>query len=436
MRQMSLPLLAKKDAESVYGVIENPKLSFKGERLRKGRHRLHSYPAMLHPMLVDCLIEQYTKEDDVIFDPFCGSGVTLLQSALKGRHAIGFDINPLALTIARAKTNRYDKESLWLEYRDIEAKMAAKRDDENDIDVPTIKNIDYWYRDDVIRDLGRIRYILKNGSYWYIDFFLALFALICRGQSLTRNGEFKRYRLKQADIDKKQNTVFAAFLSHARAMIDVFANEAAPTASSQPMQANAEDSFPEGLEYDAVISSPPYGDSRTTVAYGQFSSFGLDWISGIGEVRKAANIDSAGLGKPGELKAELRGFGILSELIESISRIDSKRAKEVLHFFNGYYKALRNTVGHLREGGTICLVVGNRRVKGIQVPLDQITAAFLESMGMKFQVIFARTIHNKVMPSRNSPNNVRGITSETMSKEFIVIFNKARALNAIRDAGC
>lgn len=427
MRQMSLPLLAKKEAESIYRVIENPQLSFKGERLRRGRHRLHPYPAMLHPLLVDSLIDQYAQDNDVIFDPFCGSGVTLLQSALKGHPAIGFDINPLALTIARAKTKHYDKARLWIEYKDIEAKIATSADDENKIDVPTIKNIDYWYRDDVIRDLGRIRYILKNENYQCGDFFLALFAFIGRGQSLTRQGEFKRYRLKPADIDKRQNTVFAAFLSHARAMIDVFANEPAPAADSHPMHANAEDVFPEGLEYDVVISSPPYGDSRTTVAYGQFSSFGLDWISGLGEVRKTANIDSAGLGRQSELDTALRDFGILSELIESISRLDSKRAKEVLHFFNGYYKALRNTVERLRNGGTICLVVGNRRVKGIQVPLDQITAAFLDSMGMTFNTILARTIHNKVMPSRNSPINVRGITSETMSKEFIVIFNKARA---------
>ena len=427
MRQMSLLLAAKKEAESIYRVIENPKLSFKGERLRRGRHMLHPYPAMLHPLLVDSLIDHYAKDNDVIFDPFCGSGVTLLQSALKGRQAIGFDINPLALTIARAKTKHYDNARLWLEYKAIEAKIEAKRDDESEIDVPTIKNMAYWYRDDVIRDLGRIRYILKNENYQYSDFFLTLFAFIGRGQSLTRQGEFKRYRLKPADMDKRQNTVFAAFLSHARAMIEVFANEPAPTADSQPMRANAEDAFPEGLEYDAVISSPPYGDSRTTVAYGQFSSFGLDWINGLGEVRKAANIDSAGLGRQSELDTALQDFGILSELIESISRLDSKRAKEVLHFFNGYYKALRNTVGHLRKGGTICLVVGNRRVKGIQVPLDQITAAYLESMGMTFNTILARTIHNKVMPSRNSPVNVRGVTSETMSKEFIVIFNKARA---------
>ena len=40
----------------------------------------------------------------LIFDPFCGSGVTLLESAVRGHDSIGFDINPLALLIAKTKT--------------------------------------------------------------------------------------------------------------------------------------------------------------------------------------------------------------------------------------------------------------------------------------------------------------------------------------------
>ena len=79
-------------------------LTFAGERLTRGRHRIHPYPAMLHPLLVDYLLEKYAKNNDLVLDPFCGSGVTLLQSSFKGYESIGFDINPLALQIARTKT--------------------------------------------------------------------------------------------------------------------------------------------------------------------------------------------------------------------------------------------------------------------------------------------------------------------------------------------
>lgn len=41
-------------------------------------------------------------------------------------------------------------------------------------------------------------------------------------------------------------------------------------------------------KWDVVLTSPPYGDSKTTVAYGQFSFFGNHWI-GIKDARKLDN---------------------------------------------------------------------------------------------------------------------------------------------------
>ena len=45
-------------------------------------------------------------------------------------------------------------------------------------------------------------------------------------------------------------------------------------------------------------------------------------------------------------------------------------------------------------------------------------------MGLKLENIFVRDILNKVMPSQNSPTNIIGEKSNTMSNEYIVVFNK------------
>jgi len=78
----------------------------------------------------------------------------------------------------------------------------------------------------------------------------------------------------------------------------------------------------------------------------------------------------------------------------------------------------------LNKKGRVCFVVGNRTVKGIKIPTDQITASFLDSMNAKFEGIFVRDISNKVMPSQNSPSNKIGVKSQTMMNEYIVIFKK------------
>lgn len=208
-------------------------------------------------------------------------------------------------------------------------------------------------------------------------------------------------------------------------MIDLISSSEKPQKDGRPILANSENKIPVKLNYNLVITSPPYGDSRTTVAYGEYSSFGNEWIDDLNPYGKLEyRIDKESLGKIGELNKELEKCQTLTEVIKRIKNKDEKRANEVLYFFNGYYNAIKNVVGNLEKGGRTCFVVGNRTVKGQQIPMDQITASFLESLGLRFENIFVRDILNKVMPSKNSPTNKVGIKKQTMMNEYIVVFHK------------
>ena len=112
----------------MYKRTTQKELSFSGEKLTRGRHKIHPYPAMLHPLLVDYLIRKYAQKDDIIFDPFCGSGVTLVQSSVSGHSSIGFDINPLALLIAKVKTGKYDINKLKEEYTDFKKSILKNKE--------------------------------------------------------------------------------------------------------------------------------------------------------------------------------------------------------------------------------------------------------------------------------------------------------------------
>ena len=406
----------------MYARTANAELSFKGEPLIRERHKIHPFPAMLHPLLVNHLIKSEANDGDIIFDPFCGSGVTLLQASLCNHRSIGFDINPLALLISRTKNNIYEIRRL----------RAAFEEFKNDVsttyktDTPTtITNIDYWYTADTQRDLGRIRYTLGTKSYDYHDFFQVCFAYICRQQSLTRKGEFKRYRIKEEKIKEFRSDVLGLLFTHIEAMIGIIEKTEGPVKYSKIYLKNAEESFDKRIKYDFVITSPPYGDSRTTVAYGQYCSFGLEWIKGlIGPDNVNYNIDNECMGKVGHIDERIYKNEFLCEILTSIESVDKKRAKDVLYFFNGYYKALQNITKNLSKNGKLAFVVGNRTVKGYQIPMDQITARFFEDFGLEFKNILVRDISNKVMPSRNSPTNIAGKTNRTMENEYVVMFEK------------
>jgi hypothetical protein len=59
-----------------------------------------SYRACFKPQLPRYFIERFSKEGDVVYDPFMGRGTTVIEAALLRRNVIGNDVNPLSKILA------------------------------------------------------------------------------------------------------------------------------------------------------------------------------------------------------------------------------------------------------------------------------------------------------------------------------------------------
>jgi DNA modification methylase len=68
-------------------------------------HGFHAYPARAHPVTARRLVDAFAPAKGLVLDPFCGSGTILIEAMLAGRNALGTDLNPLAVMLARAKTH-------------------------------------------------------------------------------------------------------------------------------------------------------------------------------------------------------------------------------------------------------------------------------------------------------------------------------------------
>lgn len=64
-----------------------------------------NYRGNWSPYIPRNLILQYTNEGDLVLDQMCGSGTTLVECKLLKRNAIGVDINPDAVMVARDRLN-------------------------------------------------------------------------------------------------------------------------------------------------------------------------------------------------------------------------------------------------------------------------------------------------------------------------------------------
>lgn len=63
------------------------------ERDKRGKHK-NVYHGNFIPQIPNQLIRRYTKANDIVLEPFMGSGTTLFECEKLNRKYIGFDINP------------------------------------------------------------------------------------------------------------------------------------------------------------------------------------------------------------------------------------------------------------------------------------------------------------------------------------------------------
>ncbi|WP_207687229.1 DNA methyltransferase [Desulfonema limicola] len=90
---------------------------YKESETTKHVHRLHSYKGKFIPQLVEYFLDNHTDKfkktrffnaGDIILDPFCGSGTTLVQSGELGLHSIGIDISAFNAFMSNVKVGKYN----------------------------------------------------------------------------------------------------------------------------------------------------------------------------------------------------------------------------------------------------------------------------------------------------------------------------------------
>lgn len=401
---------------------------FKGAKTKSHTHIFHTYPAMFIPQVARRLLLTYSKKGDTICDIFCGSGTALVESRLIGRNSYGIDLNPLAIFLARVKTTPIDPDKLSSKY--IQLLNLIKNIKIKDIEIPEFKNIEFWFKKNVIIELAKIKKAINTiKDNETKDFFMVAFSEIVRKSSNSKNGEFKLVRIKSEKLENFNPNVLKLFKQKVETNIagmSNFYNDFDKKSRIKIILGNSsknncikEDSM------DCIITSPPYGDSRTTVAYGQFSRLSAQWIDLFEEPNKASGVDNELLGgKATKILEHSLNSNYLKNSLSKISKIDEKRAKDVLSFYIGLNDCLKQAYKILKPKKYFCLVVGNRLVKQVRIPTDFIIAELAEKIGFTCEDIFVRNIPGKRMPIKNSPTNIVGALEETMNKESIVVLRK------------
>ena len=405
-----------------YKVIRNQKYDFIGQSYSNSYPNLHKYPATMLPQIGIELFKEFNIYKGKLLDPYCGSGSSFIVGLDRGLNEMcGFDINPLAVLISRTKFTKINIEKAKIIEQRLQKKIyefIKTKNNLNSLEIPNIYNINFWFSKDVIQNISILKYFINKIQIDIRRLFLVPLSETIRECSYTRNHEFKLYRMKQEDVNNFNPDVFSVYFNKLTNVIDIYENYYLPKINGAKIEISYNKFPKKENEFTVVLTSPPYGDSFTTVAYGQFSMFSNEWLG----IKYARQIDNLLMG--GNSVKDLYSHGLIADYINDIAKQSKRRALEVSSFYFDLEKSIKDVANSITKNGKSIYVVGNRRVKDIQLPTDQFVAEKFEENGFKHIITYERLLGNKAMPSQNSPSNKKGIRKSTMLKEYIVICEK------------
>ena len=247
-------------------------LSFKGAATGYASHNTHAFAAKFPPQLPRAFIEELTEPGDTVLDPMAGSGTAVVEAALAGRFALGLDLDPLAVQIARAKTRRLDPEMVLVlgeqvtDYAQLiltkEGSTLAERLLKKS-DQPTRDFLEYWFKKETICELAALRKgVEKLVGGPYRGFFDVLFSSIV----VTKSGgvslalDLAHSRPHKVADKKVRNAVQAFGEKVLRTAPTVTEMREAP-GESRILRSDSRSVPLKNDSVDLVITSPPYANA-------------------------------------------------------------------------------------------------------------------------------------------------------------------------------
>jgi len=416
-------------------------VEYKPSDTGKWTHDYHRYPAKFIPQLVERLIDEYISlEDAHINDPFMGCGTTIVTALSRGFKTSGTDINKIAYFITKVKSTPIEPEYLnkKIEQLLFKLKLLNKSqitlfDDKIEPLIPQkhLNRINYWFTEENKNELGKILRVIYNEDDKNIrNFFLVAFSHILKNCSIWLQGSTKPTR----DLKKKKVLPYDVLRKHlikmqngndafykvvpakVRENLTEYLNIEIGDARRQPVPNEA---------VDLVVTSSPYVTSYEYADLHQLSTIWLDLADDLTEYKKEFIGTSYKKYENKKLRSE-----IAMDIVIQMSKKSKKMAKEIEAFFIDMEEVFDESFRILKPGGRCCYVIGDTRLKGVDILNAEVFAESLQYSGFKLDRIIKREIPSKILPQKRDASNGQftnihnGDSLNVYNKEYVLVCEK------------
>lgn len=346
-------------------------------------HSIHPYPAKFIPEIPRTLISTLPiPTNTIILDPFCGSGVTLIESQKAGIESVGVDLNPIACLLSKVKTQGLPSEFLNIVDKVVNNCISYKRK----VVVPQIPNLDHWFKKEVQEGLAVILNEINKVESEPVSNALkyCLSSIIVR---VSNQDSDTRYAAVENNWGK--NDVFNLFKLSAE-KLGKAKNQNILKTSSKVINKNSllleKSDF--SKEVGLVVTSPPYPNAYEYWLYHKYRM----WWLGYDPIDVKEN----------EIGARAHYF---------------KKNHQTVDDFIIQMQTLFNHLWNIcAKDAFVCFVIGQSKIHGKIIENEKLIASIGTQAGLNHITTLKRTIR----PGRKSFN----LSHARIKDEYIVILQK------------
>jgi DNA modification methylase len=347
--------------------------------------------------LVDQILNKYkVKEGDLIVDPFCGSGSTLVQAKMRKCNSLGFEINPFSAFLARAKTQDYSKKDKDELVRIVSILKSLKKKKISSI--PKLSTIEKIFDKDTLHYLLTLKEeIRKVSNKKVLDLLMLSWLGILEEASNYRkagNGLKVRKTIKKTIRDEAlAKKLFFNSVSEILEDLDfsISISKKVQTKIIEDTCFNLDKHSTKG-SIKGVIFSPPYANCFDYTEIYKVELWMGDFVKEYSDLKllRKRSIRSHLNGYEIESKHAVSSVPELGILVNELAKKDlwDKRIPKMIEaYFNDMYKSIDQIHKGLKKGGFCTIIVSNSAYGGVVVPTDLLLAKYAKGLGFKVSKI-------------------------------------------------
>jgi hypothetical protein len=420
-----------------------PNLDFDGHNTLYASHGLHSYAAKCPPQLARYGVRYYSRVGDTILDPMAGGGTTLIEAKILGRHAIGYDIDPLARLLASVKTRPLKDCSIEAAHdvilnrcrRDLKDLHAGSNSAALCLraEPPSFNNRDYWFAPEVASSLSLLSYhIAESKSPKSVNDFLwvALSSLILSKTSVANARDIihsRHHYHKHEQIPDVLEKFTTRVKVMRRQMRDfVWRCSKSPKTNIYTRVGDARHLRIENESVDLVFTSPPYA---TALDYPRAHFLAIPWLkpvlgvdltSYLSKTPSYIGSERGRLQTDFEISSTLSGYPLTHSIVARIHRNSLRHAKLTQRYFIDMQRVMAEVSRVLKRYTYAIIVVCPSHIRKVRVQTHLVLTEIGAQVGLRLKKQFTRTINER----RRLLPYIRKSFGSRMDTEYILIFRK------------